>query len=92
MITFASVGMLLFAEVKEFDSLEGALLIIFRSSLGDFDLTIYDGMDNSRQIVGTFFQIIVLCSNLLLLMNLLIALMTDTYSRFSKLKMGLLHK
>jgi hypothetical protein len=55
MITFASVGMLLFAAVKEFDSLEGALLIIFRSSLGDFDFTIYDGMDESRQIVGTIF-------------------------------------
>ena len=29
MITFASVGMLLFAEVKEFDTLEGSILLIF---------------------------------------------------------------
>ena len=29
MVTFASVGMLLFAELPEFDTLESALLLVF---------------------------------------------------------------
>ena len=49
-------------------------------------------MDDQRQIVGTLYQILVLCSNMLLLMNLLIAVMSETYQRFTKFKTGLLHK
>jgi hypothetical protein len=42
MVTFASVGMLLFAEIEEFDSLTGAILLVFNSSLGSFDFDKYE--------------------------------------------------
>lgn len=48
MVTFASVGMLLFAELPEFDTLESALLLVFQSSLGNFDFSVYDIMDDQR--------------------------------------------
>jgi len=40
-VTFASVGILLFAEVPEYDTLPEAVLYIFQSSLGQYDLAIY---------------------------------------------------
>lgn len=91
-VTFASVGILLFGEVDNFNNLESACLYIFTSSMGSFDFTIYDNMSESRYKVAILFQVIVLCMNLILLLNLLIAIMADTYSRFNELNQGLLHK
>ena len=79
MITFAAVGVLLFGDVAQYDNLETTALMFFQYALGNFDLTIYDNSTSSRRLVGIVFSCIVLLVNMLVLMNLLIALMQDTY-------------
>ena len=45
-MAFAAVGMLLFAEIDTFNTMSSAMLLVFQSSLGSFDFTIYDPMDD----------------------------------------------
>jgi hypothetical protein len=90
-ITLASVGTLMFADLKDFDTLEKASLLIFNSAFGSYDFSIYDNLEEDRKMIGYGYQIIALCLNLLVLVNLLIAIMSETYARFSVYDRGLLH-
>lgn len=66
--------------------------MFFQYTLGNFDLTIYDSSTDSRKLLGILYSCLVLIVNMLVLMNLLIALMQDTYQMLSKMKRGLLFK
>ena len=55
-----------------------ALVTLFESALGQFDLEIYEEL-GEKKYMGIVFHIVFLASNLLLLLNLIIALMSDTY-------------
>ena len=81
-ITLASIGMLIFSEIKAFDNLEDASLVIFNTALGSFNFGMFDELEEQRKDIGYLYYIIVLCSNLLILVNLLIAIMSDTYAKF----------
>ena len=63
--------------------------MLFQASVGAWDFSIYDVLSPERQIYGTLYHITFICMNLLLIMNLLIAIMSDTYAKFSELKIGL---
>ena len=91
-VTFAAVGILLFGDIKEFDDIQNTSLMFFQYALGLFDMTIYDGSTSSRKLIGIIYSCIVLVVNMLVLMNLLIAIMQDTYKKYSQMKRGLLFK
>jgi len=42
--------------------------------------------------MGIIFHVILICLNLLLLLNLMIALMSDTYAKLAQYKKGLYYK
>ena len=74
-VSFSAVGVLTFGEIPEYKDLTSATIMIFKTSMGIWDLTIYDVLDEERRYVGILFHVLLICVNLLLLLNLLIALM-----------------
>lgn len=65
------------------------MMILFRTSLGDFDLDIYSELDEGRRFWGIIFHVICISCFMLLILNLLIAIMSDTYAEYSDKKEGL---
>ena len=88
-IAFSAVGMLTFGEVPEYSNLSSAIIMIFQTAMGSWDLTIYDELADDRRFFGIVFHFILICVNLLLLLNLMIALMSDTYVDLSEFKKSL---
>ena len=64
--------------------------MFFESALGNWDFSIYDEVDSElKRWYGITFHIIVLLVNMLLLLNLVIAIMSDTYALYEKVMLGL---
>jgi len=90
LVAFACVGILSFGNLKEYDNLAVALVMFFESSLGQFDMKIYDNAgSDAKRWFGVVFHITVLIVNMLLLLNLVIAIMSDTFARYSDVMLGL---
>ena len=66
------------------------MVMFFESALGNWDFSIYDEVDSElKRWYGITFHIIVLLVNMLLLLNLVIAIMSDTYALYEKVMLGL---
>ena len=63
--------------------------MFFGSALGDWDFDMYDELGSSKKYFGIAFHLLVISINMLLLLNLVIAIMSDTYSRFAEVNVGL---
>lgn len=65
------------------------MMTYFESSIGSFDLDQYASEVAWKRYFGTFMHIAVLLFNLVLMLNLLIAIMSDTYAALSAQRIGL---
>jgi hypothetical protein len=88
LIIFASVGNLLFASVTEYSSFYEANITLFSSALGNFDFTVLDDSDKSWYISDSFLFVFLIL-NLVLLLNLLIAILSSTYALLENKKLVL---
>jgi hypothetical protein len=91
-VAFSAVGVLSFGEIHEYNDLPSAVIMIFQTAMGNWDFTIYDVLSEERRVIGIIFHFILICVNLLLLLNLMIALMSDTYADLSEFKKSLYYK
>jgi len=89
LLTFASIATLTLHENPNFADLFEAMRTFVMASLGNFDLYQHDTMGGWKQYFGVLLHLAVLFSNLILMINLLIAMMSDTYSQLSELRTGL---
>ena len=90
LVAFACIGILAFGELHEYESLPQTLVMFIESSMGNFDFTIYDeSASEEKKWQGIIFHIIVTIVNMLLMLNLVIAIMTDTYRQYAEVKLGL---
>lgn len=85
---FACIGFLIFGELEEYNGLTDTVILLLQTSLGQWDFSIYDKLEIGATF-GIIFHVIVIIMNLILLLNLVIAILTETYIRFSKVKLGL---
>lgn len=65
--------------------------MFFSYACGTFDFSIYNKYTGTRLMVGVGYSIVVLVMNLLVFINLLIALMQDTYASYADLQRGLFY-
>eukprot|EP00198_Chlamydomonas_reinhardtii_P005461 XP_001694797.1 predicted protein [Chlamydomonas reinhardtii] len=56
-----------------------SMLSLFSSMLGNFDLTIYDGLPPAQRLYGIIMSVIFLVISAILLLNLLVAIITNRY-------------
>lgn len=95
LMSFSMVALFVFSEVKALESLPNAMIYFYNSSLGGYDLTIFDVYEQSepkRYILkwfGVIFVVFFVFLNLLILLNVLIAMMADTYAVMSSQRKGL---
>ena len=80
-----------FFHVKEFPGFYETIQIHFYASFGDYDFAMFDAYDDRPLLkyFGHCYIILYLFINLLLLLNMVIAMMADTYAQMSEVKMGL---
>ena len=88
LLIFACIGTLVFAELPEFDNFYDTIVLLLETSMGEWDLSIYENL-SLGYTTGQIFHLSVLILNLILFLNLVIAILSETYARFSKVKLGL---
>ena len=89
LVTFSCVATLTLTEKQEFENLFEALRTNLGVSLGDFDLEKYDELEGWKKYYGLILEICVIFTNMILMINLLIAMMSDMYVSLSEVKLGL---
>ena len=92
LIGFSLFGVIYFFEVKEFTDFYESVKIMFYASFGSYDLAIFDVYKDDRpamMYIGHVFLILYVTANLFLLLNMVVAMMADTYANMSEVKRGL---
>ena len=84
LLTFSCIGMILFS-IPEFMTFEGSLITLFSWMLGDFS---FDTMQ-TEGVLGYLFLAIYLLINMIVLLNLIIAILSSTYSQLETHGIGL---
>ena len=74
---------------KNFESLYEAMRSFMMASLGNFDLYQHDELEGWKKYFANFLHLAVIFSYMILMINLLIAMMSDTYSFLKGLRTGL---
>lgn len=88
---FAIIGNINFIyDLEEYEGFFESILTVIDASLGNFDISIFTKVANPNMvIVGQMYMIcVIVCFNILL-MNLIIAILSNTYSRFESGSSGL---
>ena len=83
LLTFASVGTLTLAESTNFRNLFESFRIYLMASLGNFDIFQYDNLEGWKKYYAILLHVAVLFFFLILIINLLIAILSDEYSKLS---------
>lgn len=82
LLAFGCVAILIFVQVDEYTDLFTSIITLFRTAVGDWDLSMYSAM-KERETLGIIFHVVMISVNMLLILNLLIAIMSDTYANLS---------
>ena len=89
LLTFASIAIMTLHTNPNFENLYEAMRSFIMASLGNFDLYQHDEMGGWKQYFANFLHLAVLFCNMILTINLLIAIMSDTYVTLSQVRTGL---
>ena len=89
LLTYASVATLTLSESQNFRDLFESMRQYLMASLGNFDIFQYDNLEGWKRYYGIGLHVMVLFSNMILLINLLIAIMSDEYASLSNVRTGL---
>ena len=88
-LTFACVALLTLSELPAYEDLFESFRTFVNASLGSYDLYMYDGFSNWKKYYGIGLHLAVLFYNMLIVINLLIAIMSDEYGRLQEVRTGL---
>ena len=95
LMMFTSVSSLIFSQIPKFLDTEYVVINYLESSLGTWDLSIYSQRNIYGEPLsfithfGQFYHLIFLFTNLVLMLNFVIAILSETYAQFENLKNGL---
>ena len=92
LFAFSVIASMTFANVAEFDGIYHTCLYMFNATLGDYDFHIFDVYESfipTYKYLGHAFIIIYLMLNLILLLNMVIAMMSETYANMNSERIGI---
>ncbi len=81
LVLLSSVASLLFGELKEYADFIQVFYIMFGTGLGNYDFN-FDGLSIGAKF-GETFTIFAVIINSIVLLNFIIAILADTYSKYS---------
>ena len=93
LVMFTAVGILGFQEVEEIKTFENGFIFWIKAALGDWDIEVFNVYEELNMPVknkmGVYFTLIYVFINLLVLLNVVIAMMADTYALMTSVRKGL---
>jgi len=95
---FTCVAILCFGEIEFFYNLFDVLIMFFESGLGAWDYSLYHGYNDDQEpldtlyYIGVLFQCLFLLINLVLMLNFVIAILTNTFAELDTVKTGLFYQ
>ena len=94
LLTFTSIGCLVFADLPEYSNFFAALFMHFEASLGSWSIDMFctEGSDSTQCWVGRLYILVLLSVNMVLLLNLIIAILSSTYAFYEDKKLGLYYE
>lgn len=90
LLIFSSSGFIVFNELAAYKSLYSVFLVHFEASLGNWALKIYDGLSLDDK-TGEIFHLSSVIINMILMLNLVIAILSETYARLAPQRLGLFY-
>ena len=88
LVAISSIASLLFGELPEFEVFTDVLFACFGMSMGNYEYGIFEDLSLGANI-GKFFIIVSVIINTVVLMNFIIAILSDTYSKLSTQSLGI---
>ena len=88
LVCIASVATLMFGELAEYSTFMNVLYIIFDTSLGNYDFSVFENYSRGK-IVGELFTVFAVLINNIVLLNFVIAILADTYSKLASESLGI---
>ena len=89
LVAFAIFGFCSFYDLEPYKTFTDSVLTLYGSSLGDFDFSIFDEGQHTVAWGGKVFMILYLLLFTILLLNFLIAILSDTYALLMEKGRGL---
>ena len=88
LICISSVSSLLFGTLEEYSSFIDVVFVIFGTSLGSYDNSVFNELSYGKIVGESFITVAVLINNIVLL-NFIIAILADTYSKLANDSLGI---
>ena len=88
-LIFAAIGLLIFQDLDSFSTPTLTLTTLFSACLGNFDYTIFDPAQEVSPYVGYIYLTIFLLFTMIMLLNFLIAILSNTYANLNDVQIGL---
>ena len=88
LVCLTSVATLLFGELEAYRSFVETLFLVFDTGLGNYDMSSFDDLSLGK-IVGEVFLLFAVLVNCIVLLNFIIAILADTYSKLSSQSLGI---
>ena len=82
LVCLASVGNLLFGDIQDYSKFFQTLQLIFGTGLGNYELGHFERSQFDK-LVGEVYLVIAVLINTVVLLNFIIAILADTYSKLS---------
>ena len=82
-VSFSALGHNLFNDIEEFSTIFRSFNTMYQSIFGGFDFAIYSNSSITPEYYGRLFMWVYLLGFAVLIMNFLIAILTDTYSYYT---------
>jgi hypothetical protein len=100
-VIFSCVAMLVFSHSKTFHDLQTSFVFFLQAALGSYDFSIFkvtpndtgdqEAMENAKRISewGVIYMVVYLFVNMILMLNMIIAILAEVFSKFTDQKVGL---
>ena len=85
----SSVASLLFGGIDSYSSFTETFFLMFGTGLGNYELGDFDDWDAYPPMIGKFAIVICVIINSIVLLNFIIAILSDTYASLSQKSLGL---
>lgn len=87
---FSTLGQIWFGQLMQFRTISASFETLLYSVFGAFDKTWFETLGN-RRVYGIYFLMVYLVTNVLLLTNYVVAIMTDKYAMLQESRLGLFY-
>ena len=88
-LIFASIGLQIFQDLDQFLTPTQTLITLFSACLGNFDYAIFDIATKVPPMVGYIYMTLFLILTMIMLLNFLIAILSNTYRILTDVQIGL---